>query len=118
MNDNKPKARWRWFRRLVVWPLLGFVLLVLALVIYFRTDSFQARVHGRLISALEQMTGGRVELGKFNVVPFRFRVEVHDLTIHGTEAPGEIRTRCLRRDSCGVARPFHSVGAARVAAVG
>jgi translocation and assembly module TamB len=90
LNDNKPKSRWRWFRRLLIWPLLGFVVLVLALVIYVHTDSFQARVHGRLISALEQMTGGRVELGKFSVVPFRFRVEVHDLTIHGTEGPGEI----------------------------
>ncbi|HET7207456.1 MAG TPA: translocation/assembly module TamB domain-containing protein [Terriglobales bacterium] len=47
-------------------------------------------VHARLVAALETITGGRVELGKFNVVPFRFRVEARDLTIHGTEASGEI----------------------------
>jgi translocation and assembly module TamB len=63
------------------------VLFVLVLLIYVRTDSFQDMVHRRLVSALEQITGGRVELGKFTVVPFRFRVEVYDLTIHGKEAP-------------------------------
>src|SRR5215472_10543539 len=42
-------------------------------------------VHSRLVAALEQITGGRVELAKLSIVPFRFRVEAHDLTIHGTE---------------------------------
>lgn len=90
MNDIQPKSRWRWFRRLLIGSLLGFIVLVLALVVYVHTDSFRDLVHRRLVSALEQMTGGRVELAKFNVVPFRFRVEAHDLTIHGTEASGEI----------------------------
>jgi translocation and assembly module TamB len=47
-------------------------------------------VRRRVVAALEHATGGRVEMGKFNVVPLHFQVEVQDLTIHGTEAPGEL----------------------------
>ncbi|HEY1271836.1 MAG TPA: hypothetical protein VGF08_07615, partial [Terriglobales bacterium] len=65
------------------------LLVTIALFWYVKTDSFRASVNRRLISSLERITGGRVELGKFTVVPFRFRVEVHDLTIHGTEPPGQ-----------------------------
>ncbi len=89
MNEAKPKSKWRWFRWLLVGIVSGLIVVLLGLVAYVHTDSFRDLVHRRLISALEQMTGGRVEVGKFNVVPFRFRVEVHDVTIHGTEAPGE-----------------------------
>lgn len=64
--------------------------MVLGAIIYVRTDAFQSMVHRRVISALEQMTGGRVELGKLTVVPFRFRVEVRDLTIHGKEGSQEV----------------------------
>ena len=71
---------------------VGAAPLVAVLVVtwYVHTSSFQNMVHRRLVSALEQMTGGRVELGKFIVVPFRFRVEAHDLTIHGREAAGDV----------------------------
>jgi translocation and assembly module TamB len=81
---------WRWVRRVVIGTVVGIAVAVLSLLIYFRTDSFHNLVHRRLISALEQISGGRVEVGKFNVVPFRFRVEIHDLSIHGTEGPGEL----------------------------
>ena len=47
-------------------------------------------VHRRIVSALEQITGGGVELGRFTVVPFRFRVEIYDLTIHGKEASSDV----------------------------
>jgi translocation and assembly module TamB len=47
-------------------------------------------VRANLVSALEEMTGGRAEIGKISVVPFRFRVEGHDLTIHGKEAAGDV----------------------------
>ena len=66
------------------------VVLVLGLLIYVRTDSFHSMVHRRIVSALEQITGGRVELGRFTVVPFRFRVEIYDLTIHGKEASSDV----------------------------
>ena len=69
---------------------LASFLFAVALIWYVHTNSFQEMVHRRLIAALEHITGGRVEVGKVTAVPFRFRVEVRDLTIHGTEPAGEI----------------------------
>lgn len=90
MSEPQAKPRRRVIRNVLLALLAAFLLATLALVWYVNTESFHNMVHRRLVSALERMTGGRVELGKFTVVPLRFRIEVHDLTIHGTEAPGEI----------------------------
>jgi translocation and assembly module TamB len=88
--DPLPKSRWRIVRRVVLGVLVAGALTILGLSLYVRTDSFQNMVHRRLVAALERITGGRVELGKFSVVPFRFRVEVRALTIHGKEGPGKV----------------------------
>lgn len=53
------------------------------------TDSFQAYVRGRIVTAMEKATGGRVELGAYHTIPFRLQVEIRDLTVHGLEGPGE-----------------------------
>ena len=90
MNAAKTKPRAGWFKKVLIATFSVGVLLVLGLIIYVRTDSFQATVRRRVVSALQQITGGRVELAKLTVVPFRFRVEIRDLTIHGKEAPGEV----------------------------
>jgi translocation and assembly module TamB len=81
-------GRRRWWRYLVVAVAVGTLILG-ALTWYVTTNSFQAMVRQRLVAKLEQATGGRVELGSFHTVPFRFRVEVRDLTIHGRELAGE-----------------------------
>src|SRR5690242_5728602 len=60
---------------------LSFLLLLSAFLWYITTDSFQQMVRGRLVASLEHATGGRVEIGSFHVAPFRFEVEVRDLTI-------------------------------------
>ena len=95
---TKPVSNSRFLARTGYWRLLrSFVLALIALLIaataallwYVHTDAFRNMVHSRLVAALEQMTGGRVELAKLSIVPFRFRVEAHDLTIHGTEPTGE-----------------------------
>ncbi len=52
---------------------------------YVKTDSFQRRVRRRIIASAEKITGGRVEFGELHVIPFRLRVEVRNLTIHGRE---------------------------------
>jgi translocation and assembly module TamB len=67
-----------------------FLLLLAGFLWYVNTESFQQMVRGRLTTAIEQATGGRVELGSFHVVPFRFQVEIRNLTIHGREAAGEV----------------------------
>jgi translocation and assembly module TamB len=83
-------SHWRLVRNFLVGVVALVVLTSAALLWYVHTDSFQTMVRGRLVSALENITGGRVELAKLSIVPFRFRVEVHDLTIHGTEPAGEV----------------------------
>ena len=83
-------SHWRLIRNLLVGVIAVVLIAAGAAVWYVHTDSFQRMVSARLVSALENITGGRVELAKLSIVPFRFRVEVHDLTIHGTEPAGEV----------------------------
>lgn len=90
---SRPLTRsphWRLIRNFLVGVVAAVVLAAVALLWFVHTDSFQTMVRARLVSALENITGGRVELAKLSIVPFRFRVEVHDLTIHGTEPAGEV----------------------------
>jgi translocation and assembly module TamB len=81
--------RRRIWKYLLILVSIG-VLLVAGMAWYATTSSFQAMVRRRLVAELEKITGGRVELGSFHTSPFRFRVEVRDLTIHGREGPGEV----------------------------
>jgi len=90
MTESKPRPRRRILRNALLALVVLLVVAVSSVIWYVRTDAFQKMVNRRLVTALEHITGGRVELGKFNVVPFRFRVEVHDLTIHGKESPKEV----------------------------
>src|SRR5579885_856360 len=89
MSDSgADPGRRRWWKYLVVAVAIG-ILLLAALSWYVTTDSFQAMVRQRLVSKLGRATGGRVELGSFHTVPFRFQVDVRDITIHGREPSGE-----------------------------
>ena len=57
---------------------------------YITTDSFQSYVRRRLVAEVERISGGRAEVGSFHVVPFHMQVEVRNITVHGTEPPGEL----------------------------
>jgi translocation and assembly module TamB len=76
--------------RYCLFAALAFLLLLASFLWYVNTDSFQRMVRGRLITSIERATGGRAELGSFHVVPFRFQVEVRNLTIHGRESAAEV----------------------------
>ena len=84
----KPPRRIFW--KIVLGLVLAGGLLVAGLGWYSTTDSFRDLVRRRLVALLEEMTGGRVELGSFHTVPFHFQVEVRDLTIHGREQPTDV----------------------------
>jgi translocation and assembly module TamB len=84
----KPGRRRVW-KYLLLLGLAGVVALA-GIGWYSTTESFRTLVRERLIATLERMTGGRVELGSIHVVPFRFQLEVRDLTIHGREQAGEV----------------------------
>ena len=79
-----PRRRKLW--QYLLLALAGGVIFLGTAVWYATTGSFQAMVRHRLVAELERVTGGRVDLGDFHVIPFRFRVGVSDLTIHGKEA--------------------------------
>ena len=57
---------------------------------YTTTDSFQGMVRRRLVAELERVTGGRVDLDSIHTIPFRFQVDVRNLTIHGREAANQV----------------------------
>ena len=90
MSEPSPSPRRRriW-KYLLLTALVGVVTLA-GLAWYTTTDAFQAMVRRRLVAELELISGGRVDLGSFHTIPFRLRVEVRDLTIHGLEKPGEV----------------------------
>ena len=66
------------------------VIFLAALGWYVTSDSFQRMIRRQLIAELERATGGRVEVGSFHTSPFRLRVEVLNITIHGREGANEI----------------------------
>jgi len=78
----------RRFGRYLLFGVLVLLLCFSGLLWYTTTKSFQQLVRGRLITAIQNATGGRVELGSFHVVPLRFQVEIRNLTIHGRETSG------------------------------
>ncbi len=90
MSEPRAKSRWRRFRRYLVATGAVVLLLIGCLGWYATTDSFQAFVRRRVVAELERITGGRVDLGGIHTVPFRFQVEIRDLTIHGREAAGDV----------------------------
>jgi translocation and assembly module TamB len=90
LSESQARPRPGTFRKILLAAVAAPLLAALALLWYVHTSSFQNMVHRRVAAALEQMTGGRVEVGRLSVGPLRFRVEAHDLTIHGREAPGEV----------------------------
>jgi translocation and assembly module TamB len=90
MSEPRAKPRWRRFRNYLLLAGIAALLLLAGLSWYATTDSFQALVRRRLVAELERITGGRVDLGGIHTVPFRFQVEIRDLTVHGRESASEV----------------------------
>lgn len=60
------------------------------------------QAHARVVSELENVTGGRVELGAFDFDWRAWRVHVRELVIHGLEAPGQPPFVRVRRADIGL----------------
>ncbi|HEV2732645.1 MAG TPA: hypothetical protein VGV15_21650, partial [Terriglobales bacterium] len=90
MTDSGPKPRLAKLSKYLLLILLAGFLVLAGLAWYTTTDSFQAAVRRQIVSEIERITGGRVELAAVHTTPFRLRAEIRDLTIHGREAPGEV----------------------------
>lgn len=89
MSELPPVRRRRWWKLVLAFCVFSLVVLAL-LGWYATTDSFQQMVRRRVIAALEQTTGGRAEVGEFHTIPFRLRVDVRNLVLHGREGADQI----------------------------
>ena len=77
------------------WKVSGVLLLLVVLVLagllfYASSQHFENTVRHKVISVLEDATGGRVDLQALRWNALHFSVEVDGLTIHGLEGPGEV----------------------------
>jgi len=91
---RQPRSRLRRFflRHLPLTLGAGAVLLVLAVVcLYFvaSSEAFQNAVRNRLVTRIENATGGRVELASFHWRLLHLEAEADGLVIHGLEDPGD-----------------------------
>ncbi len=67
----------------------AFVLLAILFVVTLRSPWFYNKVRERIVSTVENATGGRVEIGSFRFDWKQLRAEVTDFTLHGTEPAGK-----------------------------
>lgn len=67
----------------------NLLVLALAALIVMSTGWFQRVLEGQVITGLENLSGGRVEIAHFRFRPWLFQITLQGLVIHGTEAAGE-----------------------------
>ncbi len=75
--------------RVIFRVALAFVAVAAIVLTAASTQWFRNYLQGRVTSALEQATGGRVEIAGFHFRPLRLGVDITRLTVHGREAAGE-----------------------------
>ena len=83
-------SAWSWIWRIGGVLALLLVLVVAGLLFYASTPHFANIVRQRVITVLEDATGGRVEIQSLHWSLEHLAVEVDGLTIHGLEGRGEL----------------------------
>jgi translocation and assembly module TamB len=91
-NSPRIRRKSRWLRRLA-WisgvTLLGLTGLVILLYYWASSAAFEDTVRHRVVKALEDATGGRVEIAAFHWDLLHLRAEADGITIHGLESASE-----------------------------
>jgi translocation and assembly module TamB len=87
-SQDRPMRGRRWLRA-SGFAIGVFTLLFVALIWFSRTDSFHAWVHRKVVADLEDMTGGKVEIGQLNWNLSRLNFVAREVVIHGLEAPDQ-----------------------------
>src|SRR6185437_374526 len=64
------------------------VLLIVSAIVIVQTNWFKSFVREKIVSAVEDATGGKVDLKSFAFSWTNLQATIADLTIHGTEPPG------------------------------
>ena len=73
----------------------------MAAIVIVQTAWFRNMVRAKIVSAVEEATGGRAEVGSFSFDWTHLRAVVHDFVLHGSEPPGTaplFRARLLEVD--------------------
>jgi translocation and assembly module TamB len=83
-------SAWNWIWRVGGTLMLLLVLVVAGLLFYASTQHFANIVRQKVVTVLEDATGGRVELQSLRWNLRHLAVEVDGLTIHGLESRGEL----------------------------
>ena len=88
MTRETRRRKWRWLRH-VAWVLGAKIfLIVTGLLIFFGSGAGNPLLSRLLVSRLEQMTGGRVELRALSIQWLAMRATIKGLVIHGREPAG------------------------------
>lgn len=85
MNEAPKRRKWKH------WVLVAAAVVValpVAVVAVLWSGAADATVRRAVVSELARMTGGRVALQRFHFDPWRLRVTLDNLTIHGREPSG------------------------------
>lgn len=80
----------RRLRRVLAAVVLVVMVVLAGLFIYLNSNSFRETVRLRVISDLQRMTGGQVDIESFTWKLSTLRFEIHNLTIHGREQASEV----------------------------
>ncbi len=65
-----------------------FLILIAASIIVMQTAWFQNFVKEKIVAAVEDSTGGVVEVGSFQFDPWHLTVRIREFVLHGTEPKG------------------------------
>lgn len=89
----EPQHKPRRSRRLLLAgaALAAFLILfAIGLSRFLASPGFNRWLRAKVIAQIEQVTGGRVELGSIHSKPLLLEFDLRDITIHGLEAPNEL----------------------------
>ena len=80
-------------RRQKLWTVAGslvglLVVVMIVALLVVQTQWFGNYVKDKVISTIEESTGGKVEIGAFEFDPWHLTVKIRNLVLHGTEAAG------------------------------
>ncbi len=88
MTRETRRGKWRWLRH-VAWVLGAKIfLIVTGLTIFFGSGAGNSLLTRLLVSRLERMTGGKVELRVLSIHWLAMRATIKGLVIHGREPAG------------------------------
>src|SRR5882724_1086198 len=88
MTQDTRRRKWRWLRH-VAWVLGAKIILIVAgLMIFFGSGAGNPLLTRLLVSRLERMSGGKVELRSLSIRWFAMRTTIKGLVIRGKEPAG------------------------------